>query len=201
MNTLKTLKVLGASLLILGSATAQDAEITPSPQEDTVVETSGVPDLEWFLETPMIMNVDSADAGLAPDFTALVEKVSLKTGTNTKLTLSCQVVREDGKLRDTRLNVGFDLDTEKQDFKRRMSIRRTSANVTIGDNKDSYRFQWNINTDSMVPFDRVLARRIFNAAVRGDTLKLEVSRKTRIDVTLPEMNDAFRTFAKGCPLL
>jgi hypothetical protein len=167
------------------SATAQKPDATPDP--------------EWVLELPEEILVDSSDAGNAADFNARVDKLTLAAGPNTSIILSCQVIQKDGQLRDSRLNVGFDLDTEKDAYKRRMSIRRMSASLTLGEVKKTYRFQWNVDTDTIVPFDRSVARKVFNAAIRGEQIKLKISGKVRIDTTLPTLNEAFRTFAKNCP--
>ena len=166
---------------------------------DTLVETETA--LEWVLEEPELIAVDGSDPGSSADYFAAIQKLTLQPQPTVKMILTCQTIREDEELRDTRLNIGFDLNTEKNPPNSVRNLRRVVAHVTIGDKKKSYPHRWNVATDIIAPMDRVLARRIFNAGVRSDELKVVVSGETYIDVKLPEMNDAFRTFARGCPAL
>ena len=169
---------------------------TPEQERSNPIETL---EPEWVLERPETISVDSSDAGNAANFKAGVEKITLTSAANTSIILSCQTIEEDGRLRDSRLNVGFDLDTQKDAYKRRMNIRRLSASLTLGNTKKAYRFRWNVDTDTIVPFDRSVARKVFNAAIRGEAIKLRVSGNSRINMVFPPLNDAFRTFARNCP--
>ena len=182
---------LSASVLGLSALAAHaDTEIT---------ETAPPP--QWTLEQPELMNVDGSDPGTSTDFVAAIERLSIKPTDTTSITLTCQTVRRNGELEDTRLNVGFDLDTNAEVFLSRMSVRKVSGKVRIGDDTKSYGFQWNVKTQAYVPFDRRLARRIFNAGVRGDEVAFIRSGDTKMSIDLPEMNEDFRTFARGCPAL
>ncbi|MEL7230975.1 MAG: hypothetical protein AAGJ85_00520 [Pseudomonadota bacterium] len=197
MSKVISLSTLALAMAVLNNAYAQETGMTVT-RDDTIPEKSRVAG-EWNLEIPEFRQVDSADAGREADFTAAIEKVSIDVGENKRIILTCQVIRQDGELRDTRLQVGFDLDTSKQDFTRNLNIRRKTGKVTIADNTLSYRFQWNVKTDTFVPFDRTLARRMFNAAVRGDNVKLRINSKLGFEIDLPEMNEDFKSFARGCP--
>lgn len=79
------------------------------------------------------------------------------------------------------------------------SRQRTNDLVlTIGD--DEYRSAWTYLPSIKVALSRepVAAKKIYNAAVRGETVSFELAAKDPVTVEFPAMNDAFKRFANDC---
>lgn len=191
---------LGAMIALMFGAYAP---VTVSAEEAVLPDTDyrGVVISEptWVLERTRTVGVDSSDAGNGTDFVAEQQWLVLKGAGNSAITLSCQEIMGDADAR-VRLQVAFDLDKQKDISKSRMRLRQVTGRLTLGDNSSkSERFLWNTQTMKVVPNSRNVARRVFNAAVRGDHIKLKVSGKTYYDFKLPELNDDFRAFVKVCP--
>ncbi len=154
----------------------------------------------WVLERLQEMSVDSSDAGTATDFVAQIQKLALKGVGNVGIMLSCQTILGDDKS-PARLNVAFDFDKSADQHRTRMRIRHISGHLKIADKSKAERWIWNPETMRVVPHSRNVPRRVFNAAVRGDRIRLKALGKWQIDIDLPEINQDFRDFVKTCPVL
>ncbi|MEM9053854.1 MAG: hypothetical protein AAGB16_00890, partial [Pseudomonadota bacterium] len=97
------IRTYSVCILMSAAAFAATAQQQASPNE-------AASQPQWVLEIPENVSVDSSDAGNAADFNARIEKLTLAASSNTSIILSCQMINQDGQLRDSRLNVGFDLD-------------------------------------------------------------------------------------------
>lgn len=154
----------------------------------------------WILEKSENWNVDGADAGSEADFKAKIHKLSLAGPNETGLMLSCQIIMDEG-VEKSQLNAAFDLEKSVDKARRRMNLRHISGKLQVGDNAKQERWIWNPDTMRVVPHNRQVPLRLFNAGVRGDLVRLKVLGKWQIEMQLPEMNDQFKAFAKACPAL
>ena len=177
------------------SATVEIIDDIVAPQELSVD-----PD-NWVLDQSEKWDVDGSDAGTQTDFQAKISKITIKGENNTAITLSCQTVIEDGVQGNSQLNAAIDLDETKDVGRSRMNLRHISGRLTVGEESKAERWVWNPETMRIVPHNREVARRLFNAGVRGDRVKLKAFGEQKLDIQLPEMNDHFRAFAKACPAL
>ncbi|MDG1825845.1 MAG: hypothetical protein P8H62_06205 [Henriciella sp.] len=154
----------------------------------------------WILEKSETWSVDGSDAGSSADFKAKIHKLSLAGPDETALVLSCQIILEEG-VEKSQLNAAFDLEKSVDKARRRMNLRHITGKLQVGEKAKSERWIWNPDTMRVVPHNREVPRRLFNAGVRGDNVRLKVLGKWQIEMQLPEMNDQFKAFAKACPAL
>ena len=77
--------------------------------------------------------------------------------------------------------------------------KRKKATMTIGEGNPK-REVWTYLPAMKVAISRqgTTGRRLFNAAVRGDTVNWSLDGKGSATFTLPEQNEAFKKFAKSC---
>lgn len=193
--------------LLIASSFGALAQVDPTDATveviDDIVLTEGLsvdPD-SWVLDRSEKWDVDSSDAGLSTNFEAKIIKVTINGENNTAITLSCQTIIDDGKTGKSQLNVAIDMDKSVDTARSRMKIRHISGRLTVGEKAKAERWIWNPETMRIVPHNREVARRLFNAGVRGDRVQLKALGENKIDIQLPEMNNHFRTFAKACPAL
>ncbi len=73
------------------------------------------------------------------------------------------------------------------------------ATLTVGDQEpvtDRWRFY--TKTKFATPTDGKLKRRLYNAAITGSEVTLDLGRRGTFSFTPPEMNEDFLAFANGC---
>lgn len=162
-------------------------------------EESTKPSLSWQMPTAIVTNVDKAGS-VRGDFVSITEKLILTGLNNKSMTLTCTTHTSTGADK-SQLNVGFDLDHSANVFRERMKLRQAAGNLRLGEKNYPIRFSYNPDTMKLAPADRSIARRMFNAGVRGDALKLKVLGKTHFDIVLPKPNQAFADFVNACPAL
>lgn len=151
----------------------------------------------WVLKRLKEVSVDTSDAGSETNFVAQQQWLELMGTGNVGITLSCQTIMGDNS--PARLQVVFDADKTANTAKSRMNVRTVTSRLTVGDKTKPERMVWNIDTMKYAPNNRAVAKRIFNAAVRGDRVKLVTQGKTRVDVQMPALNQDFKNFVKVCP--
>ncbi len=193
----KSIAAVGAvsfGIVAVATAVAGEASLPETDYRGVVIS-----EPTWVLERPHAVTVDGSDAGSRMDFVAQQQWLILKGTGNSSITFSCQEIMGDADAR-VRLQIAFDLDKQQDVAKSRMRLRQVTGRLTLGDSgSKAERFTWNTQTMKIVPNSRNVARRVFNAAVRGDHIKLKVSGKTYYDFKLPPVNDDFRAFVKVCP--
>ncbi|WP_147372800.1 hypothetical protein [Henriciella mobilis] len=76
---------------------------------------------------------------------------------------------------------------------------RRQAETTIGDG-ETFESDWTYLPSMKVAIARneVTAKKFYNAAVRKDTVSWKLDRKSEIELSFPELNDAFKSFANDC---
>lgn len=198
---MKSAVVIGALAIGMISGSGQPA-IAQADRAGTTIQAAPSPEpsddtLRWVLGADVIASVDSSDAGNKPNFVAQQKRISLEGGGKARITLSCQTIEEE--VDTARLQVVFDIDTSADKAKEKMLIRHINGKLKIGDKSKNERMIWNPDTMKIVPHSRTVARRVYNAAIRGDTISLRALKETQFEFDLPPMNADFRTFAKSCP--
>jgi len=77
--------------------------------------------------------------------------------------------------------------------------RRVDATLTVGDGESATAKWAYLPTRKMVsPIENRYARRVFNAAVTGSTVSLDLGRRGSFEFAPPVLNDDFKTFADNC---
>ena len=92
---------------------------------------------------------------------------------------------------------GGDLaETLARDTKRQ---NRRGAETTIGDG-EAFDSDWTYlpSIKVAVARDELTAKKFYNAAVRKDAVNWKLDRKSEMELSFPELNDAFKSFANDC---
>lgn len=154
--------------------------------------------LHWVQERDQLWSVDSSDAGEAPNFFSFIRVISSSGGAGPVLQLGCQATSKG----EHTLQAGFKLDPEntyEQAPKARLRLLSTSGILTIGEDRKSERFQYHPDSSKITPFNRAVPKRLFNAVVRGDPVRLKVRNQT-YDLEIPDADETFTRFAQICPM-
>ena len=163
-----------------------------------VAEADSSSTLHWTLERDQIGRVDSADAGHATNFYSFTRIIRSTGATGPVVLLSCQVTSTGVSSLNTAIQIDPDNKYEENPS-RTLHLLRLSATLTIGDEKKVERFQYHPESTKIVPFNRTIPKRLFNAVLTGAQVTLKVKGKTH-DVELPGQDDAFVAFARSCPI-
>ncbi len=77
--------------------------------------------------------------------------------------------------------------------------RTYEIKTTIGDG-ETFESKWAYKPSLKVAIaqDSVTPRKLYNAAVRGDTISMKLPGKSQFDITLPAVNADFTSFANNC---
>lgn len=175
------------SIMFLASASSGFADVAPAPSA-----------LSWTQDRDQVWSVDSSDAGDTPNFYSFVRIISVSGGKGPVVQLGCQATTRG----DYTLQSAIKLDptnTYEQAPKTRLRLLSLTGILTIGDDRNSETFQYHPDSSKIVPFNRTVPRRLFNAVVRGDTVRLKVRDKT-YDLEIPEPDAVFTAFARICPV-
>ena len=77
--------------------------------------------------------------------------------------------------------------------------RDESAKISVGDSDISEARLTVVPAQDVVQTSKhSVAAKVFNAAVRGEALKVSMKRAGEIDIVLPTPNDTFKAFADNC---
>lgn len=171
--------------------------LTASAQTD--IEPPASDKLTWVMTTPNIVSVDKAMT-VRGDYVTVIDQIQLRGLPNKSLTISC-TTNSRGGAANSRMQIVFDFDSKKDEFRSRIKMRQIAGHLNLGTEKHQIRFMYNHKTASVVPIKRVIAIKVFNAAIRGEALKLKALGKTQFDIVLPKPNQDFVEFVKACPAL
>ena len=152
----------------------------------------------WTQDPDRIWSVDSSDAGSDTDFFSFSRIIRSSGGPGPVIILNCQV-NSRGK---QTLGLGFQIDPDNDymdDPDRSPRILTASGVLTIDGKKKSERFRYHPDSTRIVPFDRSVPRRVFNAVVNDADITLKF-RSTVHDLNVPPVDNAFKSFAKVCPV-
>lgn len=182
--------IAGAALsmalaLSAGADTAQDQDIQST-------------DLRWEQLRDQYTEVDSSDAGREADFFGFSRTIQTAGTTGPLIVFLCHVSSEEYES----LNVAIQLDphsTYGENPERAPRILTLSGILTVDGKRQSERFRYHPASSKIVPFDRKVAKRLYNAAVTGADVSIKVQGKTHV-LEIPAKNDVFVSFAKICPV-
>ncbi|MEM1086493.1 MAG: hypothetical protein AAGH90_02095 [Pseudomonadota bacterium] len=187
-----------AAALTLSSAVADELGSTVKQADTNPKE---APLNEWFL-IGALGQFDGFDAGNAADVNYGRLRVEARLNNNVNVFFNCITLEgEEGEETESVFDAAINLDTTKEDFKKNLRWQIISARLTVGERKKNYRWKWNPVNMVMAPVQKQAARRLFNGVVKGEAVSVKVFGDTYINSTLPEMNDAFKTFYRNCPAL
>ena len=105
-----------------------------------------------------------------------------------------------GKLK---MLIGLDDTPITEQLAKRVTYARAETmELARGDAAASeYRVRWVPNLGIAQVVGHNAAAKVYNAAVTGETIRFEVKRQDPVEMTLPEVNDAFSAFASTCSAL
>lgn len=156
------------------------------------------PSAHWLKDPDRIWTVDGSDAGSDSDFLSFSRIIRSSTTTGPVIIFNCQV-----NSRGTQtLGFGFQLDPENNymdDPDRSPRILTASGILTIDGKRKAERFRYHPDSSKIVPFDRSVGRRMFNAVVKGSEIQLKFQ-NTTYALTVPPTDSIFTSFAKVCPV-
>jgi hypothetical protein len=155
-------------------------------------------DLHWEQLPDQFTWVDSSDAGKEADFFGFSRTIQTAGTTGPLVVFLCHVSSEDYES----LNVAIQLDphsTYGENPERAPRILTLTGVLTVDGKKQSERFRYHPASSKIVPFDRTVSKRLYNAAVTGADVSIKVQGKTH-DLEIPAKNDVFVSFAKVCPV-
>lgn len=183
--------VLCAALATTSGALGAAAEARPGtdPQSDG---------LRWEQKPDTFTTVDGSDAGTATDFYGF-SRIMQTAGTTGPIVIFICHVNSNGY---ESLNAGIQLDpnsTYGEKPERTPRILTLTGVLTIDGKTQSERFRYHPASSKIVPFDRKVARRLYNAAVTNSDVSIKVQGKT-YDLEIPAKNNVFKSFAKTCPV-
>ena len=184
-------KVIAGAALSMALALSAGADIA---QDQDIQST----DLRWEQLRDQYTEVDSSDAGREADFFGFSRTIQTAGTTGPLIVFLCHVSSEEYES----LNVAIQLDphsTYGENPERAPRILTLSGILTVDGKKQSERFRYHPASSKIVPFDRKVAKRLYNAAVTGADVSIKVQGKTH-DLEIPAKNDVFVSFAKICPV-
>lgn len=190
---------MAIGLRILAGTVAALLAMALSANADAVQENNDTEkELRWKQLQDRFITADGADAGTAADFYGFSRILEVSGASGPILILSCHVNTEGFEA----LNAGIQLDpanTYGDKPERTPRILTASGVLTIDGKTQSERFRYHPASSKIVPFDRAVARRLYNAAVTGADVKLKFQ-GTTYDVDIPAKDKTLVSFAKICPV-
>lgn len=184
LKFVKTGCISALAIVLCGTALAED--VAPASE------------LAWEQEQDRIWTVDGSDAGKKADFYNFVRIITSSGGNGPIVQLGCRASSRG----DNALSAGIQLDPNNaydEHPKRNLRLLSMSGVLTIGDERTSERFQYHPDSSKLIPFNRSVPRRLFNAVVLGDTVTLKARNKT-YNLEIPGKDPVFKAFAKICPV-
>ena len=152
----------------------------------------------------ILLGTTFAASAHAADTSPSESQWSLLSETNGKAIYSTETDRpalvlgcnDAGKISAT---ISLDGDVVDKLSSRSYRTRRVDGTMTVGDGEAATSKWAYLPTRQMAsPIDNKFARRLYNAAVTGSTVTLDLGRRGTYEFAPPEMNSDFKTFASGC---
>ena len=161
-------------------------------------ETDTADALSWSQDPDSIIRVDSSDAGTATNFYSFSRIIRTSGGTGPVLMLNCQAMSTGSNS----LNAAILLDpanTYEQNPSERLHLLSLTGTLTINGQQQKERFKYHPESSKIIPYDKAVSKRLFNAVVTGASVQLKVKGKT-YDLEIPGKDQVFVAFAKTCPM-
>ena len=162
-----------------------------------MAQTASAEGLAWTQDPDSIIRVDNSDAGKATNFYSFSRIIRTSGGTGPVLMLNCQAMSTG----QHSLNAAIQLDpanTYEENPSERLHLLSTTVTLTIDGKKKSEKFKYHPESSKVIPHNKAVAKRLYNAAVKGSDVTLKVKGKT-YTLALPAQDKTFVAFAKTCP--
>lgn len=154
-------------------------------------------DLAWIQDPDSIIRVDDSDAGNAANFYSFSRLIHSSGGSGPVLIFNCQAMSTG----QHSLNAAIQLDpdnTYSENPSERLHLLNVSVTLTIDGSKKSDKFKYHPASSKIIPHDKAIAKKLYNAVVQGSDVSMKVKGKT-YDLALPGKDSVFVSFAKTCP--
>ncbi|MBD3770058.1 MAG: hypothetical protein IE925_07905 [Rhodobacterales bacterium] len=152
----------------------------------------------WSQAPDTILRVDNSDVGTQANFYSFSRLIRTTGNENPVVILNCQAMSTG----QHSLNAAIQLDpanTYEEDPSERFRLLSVSAALTIDGVKKSERFKYHPASSKIIPYDKAVAKKLYNAVVNGSEVMLKVKGK-QYDLALPAKDAVvFIAFAKTCP--
>ena len=162
-----------------------------------VAEADTPAELSWSADRDTLIRVDTSDPGNAADFYSVSRTIRSSGGTGPVLMLNCQAMST-GK---HSLNAAIQLDpanTYEESPSERLRLLSLNVALTVGGKKKNERFQYHPQSSKIIPFNKDVSKRLYNAVVTGASVTIKVKGET-YTLALPGKDQTFISFAKTCP--
>lgn len=165
--------------------------------QTTTAQTEPSSALAWVQDRDSILRVDDSDAGTGTDFYSFSRLIHSSGGHGPVLTFNCQAMSTG----QHSLNAAIQLDpsnTYEENPSERLRLLNVSVALTINGSKKMERFKYHPASSKIIPHNKAIAKRLYNAVVQGSDVTIKVKGKT-YDLALPGKDPVFVNFAKTCP--
>jgi len=196
--------VLAACLSTFTMSYAQTNDEMPLPPIlDNDFEGRLISEPTWVMPRPTQIDVDYRGSA-SRDYIAETQKLELLGLGNQKLSLICQTNTFTRRNRVTSvLSAAIDLDRRATKSVEPLQTASTKIlrkkTIVIADKTISTYFVLAQNRLNIVFMERSTPRKIFNAAVKGQDVSLNLDGLPAFQTTLPKPNQDFKNFVKVCP--
>lgn len=153
--------------------------------------------LAWVQDPDSIIRVDDSDAGKSANFYSFSRLIHSSGGSGPILIFNCQAMSTG----QHSLNAAVQLDpdnTYEENPSERLHLLNVSVTLTIDGSRKSERFKYHPASSKIIPYNKAVAKQLYNAVVQGSDVRLKVKGKT-YDLALPGKDAVFVSFAKTCP--
>jgi len=162
-----------------------------------VAQAESAAPLAWVQDPDSIIRVDDSDAGTSADFYSFSRLIHSSGGSGPILIFNCQAMSTG----QHSLNAAVQLDpdnTYEESPSERLHLLNVSVTLTIDGSKKSERFKYHPASSKIIPYNKSVAKQLYNAVVQGSDVRMKVKGKTH-DLALPGKDSVFISFAKTCP--
>lgn len=155
------------------------------------------PPLIWEQSRDAIHQVDGSDAGTAADFYSFSRTIKVSGATGPIVILNCQAMSNGAHS----LNAGIQMDpanTYEENPSERLRLHNVNVSLTVDGIRQNEKFMMHPKSTKIVPIDKSVGKRIYNAVVTGSPVSMKLQGKN-YDLELPGKDEVFVTFARFCP--
>lgn len=155
------------------------------------------PPLIWEQSRDAIHHVDGSDAGTAADFYSFSRTIKVSGATGPIVILNCQAMSNGAHS----LNAGIQMDpanTYEENPSERLRLHNVNVSLTVDGIRQNEKFMMHPKSTKIVPIDKSVGKRIYNAVVTGSPVSMKLQGKN-YDLELPGKDEVFVAFARFCP--
>jgi len=178
------------SLTLLAQASVAESENAVTTEQLSPNDRNG-----WIL-SQSYGEFDGTDAGDVPETQYVSSRIETLLDDNASVFFNCIVI--DGNAEESKFQVGVNLDTTTEEFKRDIRWQHISGRLKVGERSKNYRWQWNPANMRITPVKEEPARRMFNGVIKGEKISLRTMGKDYLGQVLPAPDENFKAFYKNC---